>query len=126
MVSTGKDIWIGEKNGKVFVHSESGEQIECLEKHSKGVTCMAVSHDGTKVASGDAYRYMQIWDSASRTEIASIGEHKDKINSVCFSSSGEQLLSCTFDFAFGVTEIASKSMKQTKSAHGKKNVTHIC
>jgi WD40 repeat protein len=46
---------------------------------------MARSHDGSKIASGDLYRYIYIWDTASKVDIAAIGEHKDKITSVNFS-----------------------------------------
>ena len=55
------------------------------DKHSKGITCMARSHDGSKIASGDLYRYIYIWDTASKVDITAIGEHKDKITSVNFS-----------------------------------------
>jgi WD40 repeat protein len=126
MVSTVTEVWVGDKKGSVHVHSDAGAEIEVLSKHSKAVTCMAVTDDGSKVASGDAYRYIMVWDGASKADVASIGRHKDKINNLAFSATGEELLSTTFDLAFGVTDLASQEMKETKAAHGKKNVTHIC
>ena len=112
MAVAGDEVWVGDKTGKIHVHcAKTFAEKQVIEKHSKAVTCMAVSADHSKVASGDAYRYIQVWDANSKAEVASIGTHKDRILVVCFSHSGEQLLSTTFDMAYGVTDLSTKEMK---------------
>lgn len=63
-------LWIGDKAGKVHVHKADGsfEEVFTFEKHTKNITAMAVSADGTKVATGDNYRYIYVHDAATHTE----------------------------------------------------------
>ena len=86
---------------------------------------MARSHDGSKIATGDSYRYIHIWDTASKAEVAALGEHKDKITRLLFSDDDTQLFSTTWDFAYGVTTVADSVMKQKRNPHDSKQVSHI-
>lgn len=71
--SFSKELWAGDKKGLLHVlNTADFAEIHTIEKHSKTITVMTVSADGAKIASGDAYRYQYIWDSASREMI---GEH---------------------------------------------------
>lgn len=72
---------------------------------------MAMSPDGTQVVSGDAYRYIHLWDAVSKNEIAAIADHKDKILDLAWSECGQRVLSCTLDEAFGVIEMSTHEMK---------------
>ena len=53
-----KELWVGDKKG--MLHVLSAADFTCvhkIEKHSKAITCIISSLDGTHVASGDGYRY---------------------------------------------------------------------
>ena len=121
----GSEIWIGDKVGKIHIMNHSLVEQQELARHSKGVTCMTRSHDGTKIASGDQYRYIHIWDSASKTETAALGEHKDKIVSLLFSDDDTQLFSLTWDLAYGVTTVADSVMTQKRNPHDSRQVSHL-
>jgi WD40 repeat protein len=111
LIVSGSELWIGDKAGKIHILNHSLVEQQLLTKHSKGVTCMARSHDGTKIATGDQYRYIHIWDTASKAEVAALGEHKDKIVGLLFSDDDTQLFSLTWDLAYGVTTVADSVMK---------------
>lgn len=83
----------------------SATEIKAIEgKHSKAVTVIA--SNGKVVASGDAYRYMHVWDGESHEELFSSGDHKDKILDIFFSDS--HMLSVTHDNAFGVSSLEER------------------
>lgn len=128
IASNGKgEIWVGDKQGVIHVlKQDSGEEITQLKKHTKGVNEISVSPCGTKIASGDAYRYIYVWDVETKDVFATLGEHKDVIKCLSWSHDGSRLLSVTHDLAYGVTQMENKQMVQKKQAHGSKGVNFIC
>ena len=65
----------------------------------------------------ESYTHIYVWNVESKSEVAELGEHKDRILALCWSADGQRLLSCTSDLAYGVTTIENKEMKQTRNAH---------
>jgi WD40 repeat protein len=114
----GNQIWIGDKKGNLHVFDASVSEIKAIEgKHSKAVT--VVASNGKVVASGDAYRYMYVWDGESHEELFSSGDHKDKILDIFFTET--HMLSVTHDNAFGVSSLEDrKFLRQQKMPHGEK------
>lgn len=86
------------------------------KKHQKAVTCISVSNDGTKVASGDAYRYVYIFDTAERKDIGCQAYHQAKVLGVAFSQDGERVATIGNDLTIGVIDVAAKKKTVLKNA----------
>ena len=91
--------------------------MQVIEKHAKTVTVLTVSPDGTKIASGDAYRYQYVWDASSRELIKEFGFQKDNILSMSFSKDGTKLASTSTDLAFGIIDLTTGTTKLKKNPH---------
>jgi hypothetical protein len=77
-------VWTGDKKGVLRVYTSDFTDIKTIEgKHSKAVT--AIASNNKVVASGDAYRYMFVFDGESHEELFSSGDHKDKILDLCLT-----------------------------------------
>lgn len=62
-----KELWIGDKKGSLHVLSAADfSAVHKIDKHTKTVTCITASPDGSMIASGDGYRYQYVWDASSR------------------------------------------------------------
>lgn len=116
----GSQIWVGDKKGNLHVFDASMTEIKSIEgKHSKAVTVLA--SNGKVVGSGDAYRYMLVWDGETHEELFSVGDHKDKIMDIFFTDS--HMLSVTHDNAYGVSSLEErKLLRQQKMPHAEKLV----
>lgn len=59
-----KELFVGDKKGAVhFLKSDDFSETGSIAKHTQGINCMNVSKDGSKIASGDAYRYANVMDA---------------------------------------------------------------
>jgi len=116
----GSQIWVGDKKGNLHILDATATEVKLIEgKHSKAVT--VVASNGKVVATGDAYRYIHVWDGESHEAMFSSGDHKDKILDLFFSET--HLLSVTHDNAFGVSSLEEKKfMRQQKLPHLEKQV----
>jgi hypothetical protein len=48
------------------LNAEDFKAVQKIEKHTMNVTVLTTSPDGTKVVSGDGYRYQIIWDASTK------------------------------------------------------------
>jgi WD40 repeat protein len=118
-----QSIWVGDKQGKLHVLDNTLTEVKVIEKHTKAVT--ALSSNGKIVASGDAYRYIFVFDGQTHEELFNCGDHKDKILDLHVGND-DTILSVTHDNAYGVISITGKKMvTQVKAPHGAKAVTNV-
>ncbi len=80
-----------------------------LVGHSSGVSSVAFSPDGQRLASGSHDKTVKIWDSTTGKELLSLKGHEDLVYSVAFSPDGQRLASGSHD----------KTVKIWDSATGK-------
>lgn len=60
------ELWVGDKKGVIHVldASDLSTQKSIIEKkHNHAVSYMTTSKDGKLIASGDAYRYMYVFNT---------------------------------------------------------------
>lgn len=122
--SASKEIWVGDKKGELTVFSTADFSIvHSIKKHTKAISVLTTSADGTHVASGDGYRYQYVWDAASREMKNEYGFLKDKILSMRFSNDGSKIVTTCTDRSFGVIDLTSGNTQVKRNPHEIKQVS---
>ncbi len=95
---------IGTMNERDAGSTEGFQQVKV---HSRLVHTVAVSADGTKIASGSADRTIRILDLASGAEILKLTGHNGMIYSVAFSPDSRRIVSASSDCTHRVWDAVS-------------------
>src|SRR5262249_15789850 len=67
-----------------------------LEGHTRGVTSVAFSSDGSLLASGSEDQTVRVWDVKTGQTTATLEGHHDNVVSVAFSPDGSQVVSASW------------------------------
>ena len=81
----------------VFWNTATGQQINAIKGHGKGVTNVVFSHDGKLIASAASDNTIKIWDVATQRELRTLTGHTANIESMDFSPDGKLLASAGDD-----------------------------
>jgi hypothetical protein len=68
-----------------------------LQRHNNGITSVAFSPDGTRLASASDENTVKVWGAAAGLEKLTLKGHTSKVTSVAFSSDGSRLASASED-----------------------------
>jgi WD40 repeat protein/serine/threonine protein kinase len=71
----------------------TGKELSSVESNADLVTCLDVSRDSQRLASGSADGKVQIWDATTGKELLSLKGHAAGVMSVAFSPDGQRLAS---------------------------------
>jgi WD40 repeat protein/uncharacterized caspase-like protein len=88
----------------------SGQLIRTFGGQSQSVNAIAISGDGTTLASGGDDKAVKLWDAATGRFVRTVGEHPDSIVSMAFSRDGTKIVSSmgrAVTFSFDGTRVAS-------------------
>ena len=87
----------GSQDGLVRVWLLSSRQL-CYKLRHLGVTCVALSRDSSRIATGSRDRTACIWNiSDGKVHKTLSGEHNGPVNSVCFTPDGTHVLTASQD-----------------------------
>ena len=113
IAATGSEVWLGDKKGLIHVLNDTDLNEKALieKKHNHGVSVMKVSRDGRFVASGDTYRYIYVFNSETKEEVACFAYHTSRIIGLDFNSASTHLLTVGLDLTVGVANLADKTKK---------------
>jgi WD40 repeat protein len=75
----------------------SGQKTAVLEGHTKPITALAFSPDGTLIASGAEDNTIIVWDAKNGNQLKVLQGHSGAINSLAFSPDGKLLYSGSLD-----------------------------
>ena len=89
-------FWIGK--GVILLWDvTSGQKTAMLEGHTKPITSLAFSPDGTLIASGAEDKTIIVWDAKNGSQLKVLQGHSGAINSLAFSPDGTLLYSGSLD-----------------------------
>jgi RNA polymerase sigma factor (sigma-70 family) len=71
--------------------ARTGKRLRSFVGHTGGVTGLAFSSDGKRVASGSADRTVRIWDTANGKELRRLADLEKPVRNVAFSPQGSTL-----------------------------------
>ena len=90
----------------------SGTYLKTLEGHSKQISSIAYSPDGTRIMSGSWDKTLRLWDALSGAHLNTFTGHSDFVLSVAFSSDGTQIMSDSEDKTFRLWNVMTGQWKQ--------------
>ncbi|KFZ16002.1 hypothetical protein V502_05289 [Pseudogymnoascus sp. VKM F-4520 (FW-2644)] len=106
--------WI-ERKPKVQAHWSAA--LQTLEGHSRSVTSVAFSPDGTQVVSGSYDTTVRLWDAATGAPLQTLEGHSNRVTSVAFSADGTQVVSGSDDETVQLCDAATGALLQTLEGH---------
>jgi WD40 repeat protein/tetratricopeptide (TPR) repeat protein len=131
--ATGQRLASGAADKVVRIwDAQSGQQVLALRGHAEGVTSVAFSPDGTRLASGagdptDRTRpgEVKVWDTSSGQELLTLRGHAARVSSVAFSPDGTRLASGSADKTVKVWDAQTGGQLLALQGHTE-GVTSVC
>ena len=88
----------------------NGERLlEFVEQHSRAVLSLAISPDGTRLATGADDNTAVLWDATNGSALATLAGHSDSVWQVAFSPDGRRVATSSSDGTVGVWDVATGS-----------------
>jgi WD40 repeat protein len=95
----------------------SGECLQTLEGHNKGVSSVAFSHDSARLASASFDSTVKVWDVSSGECLQTLEGHSSGVSSVAFLHDSARLASASLDTTVKIWDISSGECLQTLEGH---------
>ncbi len=118
---SGDQVVIAGDNGLlVLVDAATGETVRALD-HPGDVFAVAVSPDGTLIASGGRDQIIRLWDTSTGSLVNRLGTastgHRDRVTALAFSPDGTALASGGADARVIIWDVATGRSTFTLAAH---------
>lgn len=99
--SNGKHLSSGWSDGKIRVFLPVSGKLAYVisDAHNHGCTSIAVTHDNKRIISGGIEGEVRVWQiqMTSQTMVASLKEHRGRVNSVIVSGDDDYAVSASND-----------------------------
>ena len=77
---------VASLDGKVRLYDMTGASQGLLAGHTGGVVDLAISHDGSRLVSGSWDGTAVVWDLATKSAVATLGDHENAVCVACLPS----------------------------------------
>src|SRR5207253_721368 len=74
----------------------------------EGITAVAISHDGKRVAAGSPIGHVTVWDVVTGETLAPFAGHDGMVSGMVFTSDGKRLVTTSQDGTALVWEVPDK------------------
>ena len=114
-------------NNHVYLwDADSFESHAVLTGHDNQLNCLAVSRDGTMLASSGNDRQVVLWDLTAKEPTPTIlGTHRVYVHCVAFSPDGQRLLSGSEDGMVQFWDVPSRRKLRSLRRHGGRRGRHF-
>jgi WD40 repeat protein/serine/threonine protein kinase/DNA-binding LacI/PurR family transcriptional regulator len=123
----GNRIFAATQAGDILEWNPEGVLQDPLEAHAAPVRTLAISPDGTRLASGGGNillgesrpedNVIRIWDLATNQVVSELAGHSAPVNALAFSPNGTRLLSGADDNTLILWDVTTASAVQTFTGH---------
>lgn len=96
----------------------SGESLARLEQHRGQIAALAVSPDGSLLASASWDGTIGLWNLAEKAPVATLEGHRGAVNDVAFSPDGATLYSGSADGTIRTWDVATTTERRVILRHG--------
>src|SRR5262249_45564671 len=103
----GKTLAAGSGSSLRLWDVGTGEEIVARDTHAEAVTCLAISPDGTAVASGGVDDTIRLWDVATGRQRHRLDGPADRVEGLAFSPNGRLLASAAADETLRLWDMAT-------------------
>jgi len=103
----------GHVGGARIFEVQTGRLVRSLDGHSIGVTGVAFSPDGTRLATMSYDKTARIWSTEAQPEFLSLEGHDQPVWTIAFSRDGRRLASGSFDHTARVWDTETASLLTT-------------
>jgi WD40 repeat protein/predicted Ser/Thr protein kinase len=93
VVAAGVSVNSEQPGDVVVLRASDGYTLRRLRGHSRPVLTVAVSPDGSRIASGGPDRSIKLWDADGGTEVLTLRGHEGAVRSLAFTPDGTALAS---------------------------------
>lgn len=104
-------------DGTLKVWSADGKLQGTLSGHQGYLTCAAISHSGTLLASGGMDKSVRLWDAQTDTAVAVFTGHEDAVQSVALAPDDRLAASAGDDNSIRIWEVEGKKLERAFPAH---------
>jgi WD40 repeat protein len=105
---------------------DAAPTITRIDHHRGPISSVAISHDGTRLATASLDKTVKVWDARTGEELRILKGHERRVNAVAFDREGTRLATGSDDFTARVWDVATaKQLYPPLDGHGSHRVNAV-
>ena len=112
------NVYSVSADNTIKVWSPRGQELRTLAGHADGITCVALSKDGSRLLTGSADKTLKLWDVKTGSPISTFTGHEGIVTSAAISTDGTLAASGSDDRTVRLWDLKTGKPLQTLTGHG--------